>query len=219
MNIKLLTCNYCIPILLLQSCTTFRTHIDQNCAEQYSDQYISRSQSEFILPWKVGESYTLTQGNCSLESHNFADRQHMSFDFRMPIGTPVLAVSDGRIAAVIEQFHDNVDQNYNQANLIGIEHADGILSWYMHLKNQGAIVDVDDQVLKGDIIGYSGNTGMSSYPHLHFYMQQITEECNDQENHTAKLDICPVIPTTFSNASPTDNILKEWQAYSAQPYQ
>jgi len=205
-------------LFFLQSCTTFRTHIDQACASRFADKYSMPQKSRFILPWKVGESFTLTQGNCTLESHNFDQKQHMSFDFRMPIGTPIVAIDDGRVVWVVESFKDNVDNDFSQANLIGIEHEGGVLSWYMHLKFQGATVGVGDDVLQGDVIGYSGNTGSSAYPHLHLYAQQLTEECHDAENHTAKLELCPVIPISFKNVSPSIAVLREFKVYTALPY-
>jgi hypothetical protein len=54
--------------------------------------------------------------------------------------------------------------------------------WYMYLTFEGASVAVDDQVSRGDTIGYSGNTGDSSYPHLHFFAQQIVKECHDAKS-------------------------------------
>lgn len=142
----------------------------------------------------------------------------MSFDFKMPMGTPVHAIADGRVAAVIEHYKDHTDMGFSQANLIGIEHEGGVVSWYMHLKHKGVIVDVDDKVMRGDVIGYSGNTGNSAYPHLHIYAQQITKECHDPENRTARLELCPPIPISFFNASPNDTVLREWEMYTAEPY-
>jgi len=207
-----------LSLLFLQSCTVFRTHIDDVCAAQYKDEYPQPKASRFSLPWKVGESYRLTQGNCTLESHNLAQKQHMSFDFKMPIGTAVHAIAAGRVAAVVENFKDGVDMADDQANLIGIEHERGVISWYMHLKYNGVTVEVDDKVLRGEVIGYSGNTGNSAYPHLHLYAQQLTAECHDQENKTARLNICPHLPLSFFNASPNDRILKEFVDYTAKPY-
>ena len=60
--------------------------------------------------------------------------------------------------------------------------------------------------------------GNSAYPHLHLYAQQITEECHDAENKTAKLELCPVIPISFKNASPNNTVLKEFETYMALPY-
>ncbi len=207
-----------LTLLFLQSCTSLRTHIDKTCATQFVDQYTQVKDALFVLPWKVGESYQLTQGNCTLESHNIDQNQHMSYDFKMPLGTQIHAMANGRIAVVVENNRDHIDDAYNQANFIGIEHEGGIVSWYMHLKNNGVTVAVNDQVLQGDLIGYSGNTGSSAYPHLHIYAQQLTDACRDAKNKTANPALCPSIPMSFVNASPNDTTLKEWQTYTALSY-
>lgn len=54
----------------------------------------------------------------------------------------------------------------NWGNLIVISHADGYETWYAHL--QGFNVEASQTVKKGQVIGYVGNTGMSTGPHLHY---------------------------------------------------
>ncbi len=210
-------CVAILSLLLLQSCATFRSDIDAACVERFANQYPAPGDSRFILPWQVGEHYTLTQGNCTFESHSLAEKQHMSFDFKMPTGTPVIAADEGRVAAVIEQFRDGIDHGFDEANLIAIEHEGGFLSWYTHLSFEGSLVQVDDQVLQGQVIAYSGNTGNSAYPHLHFFVQQLTEECHDAESRTSRLELCPHVPVSFSNVSPGHTVLKEFVTYSALP--
>ncbi len=207
-----------VSLLFVQSCTAFRTNIDNSCVDQFADKYPLTQDSRFILPWNVGESYRLTQGNCTFESHNLLHNQHMSFDFKTPIGTPILAADDGRVFVVIEQFKDNVDNGFSEANLIGIEHDGGLLSWYTHLTFEGSLVQIDEQVSRGEVIGYSGNTGDSAYPHLHFFAQQIIDDCYDARTKTANLELCPQVPISFSNVSPGDAVLKEWITYTALPF-
>jgi murein DD-endopeptidase MepM/ murein hydrolase activator NlpD len=142
----------------------------------------------------------------------------MSYDFKMPMGTPILAVDDGRVFFVVEQFRDDIDQGFDEANLIGIEHSGGVLTWYMHLMFNGSLVQVDGQVVQGEVIGYSGNTGDSAYPHLHFSAQQIIDACHDAQTRTAKLELCPQLPISFSNVNPADAVLKEWTRYTALSY-
>lgn len=203
---------------LLQSCALIRSNIDESCVERFANQYPAANESHLVLPWRIGQSYKLTQGNCTFESHSLLNNQHMSFDFKMPIGTPILAADDGRVFIVVEQFKDNIDNGPNEANYIGVEHDGGLLTWYTHLTFDGASVEVDDQVSRGERIGYSGNTGDSSYPHLHFFAQRVVEECHDAEAKTANLALCPHVPVSFFNASPGDTVLTEWETYEALPY-
>ena len=207
-----------VSLSLAQSCALIRSDIDETCVAEFADQYPASEQSRFVLPWQVDHAYQLTQGNCTFESHSLSNNQHMSFDFKMPIGTPILAADDGRVFVVVEQHRDNIDTGFDEANYIGIEHSGGILTWYLHLTFEGSAVQVDDQVSRGETIGYSGNTGDSSYPHLHFFAQQLIEECRDAEAKTANLALCPQVPISFSNASPDDAVLKEWVTYKALPY-
>jgi murein DD-endopeptidase MepM/ murein hydrolase activator NlpD len=202
-------------IIFLQSCATFRSHIDTSCVDRFATEYPDPQDSRFVLPWRAGESFKLTQGNCTFESHSLSEKQHMSFDFKMPKGTPIVAVDDGRVFVVVEQFKDGIDDGFEQANLVGIEHEGGFLSWYMHLTFEGSLVSVDDQVLQGDVIAFSGNTGRSAYPHLHFFVQQLNEDCHDAESRTADLQLCPQAPVSFSNVSPSQAVLQEWVTYTA----
>ena len=203
---------------LVQSCSVFRSNIDESCVSQFARQYPVPQESRLVLPWKMGQSFKLTQGNCTFESHSLASKQHMSFDFKMPMGTPIHAADDGRVFVVVEQFKDNTDSGFDEANVIGIEHSGGLLTWYMHLRFEGSLVQVDDQVSRGEQIGFSGNTGDSAYPHLHFFAQQIIDVCHNAEAKTANLALCPQVPISFSNAGPSDAVLREWVTYTALPY-
>ena len=58
-----------------------------------------------------------------------------------------------------------------RANLVRILHDDGSMAIYAHLRENGVMVRVGEKVSLGQLIGYSGNTGYSSGPHLHFCVQ------------------------------------------------
>ena len=72
--------------------------------------------------------------------------------------TPIRATSSGVV--VFSGW------TYEMGNLIIIYHGDDYITYYGH--NQQNIISRLDVVKKGDIIGYVGDTGISSGPHLHF---------------------------------------------------
>lgn len=98
-------------------------------------------------------------------SYLYKGKPHNGLDIGAPIGTPVYAAEDGIIAAV-----DNNDRSYYRKYQYGkyifIKHNNNMSTLYAHLSKQ--IVRVGDGVKRGDLIGYSGNTGYSTGPHLHF---------------------------------------------------
>jgi murein DD-endopeptidase MepM/ murein hydrolase activator NlpD len=136
----------------------------------------------------------------------------------MPIGTPIHAADDGRVVLVVERFKDKVDNAFNQANHIVIKHEGGFISHYGHIKFNGAVVHVDDVVSRGDLIGYSGNTGRSDYPHLHFFVQRLVDDCFNSRTKKSNLRVCPQVPIAFFNAEPMGSALREGVTYTAMPY-
>ena len=94
-----------------------------------------------------------------------ADRRygpHEGLDFLAEIGDPVLACLHGRVSDV-----SSSDSGYG--NQIVIEHNDGFVTWYGHLDS--TVCHPGDDVVRGEIIGYAGNTGDSEGPHLHLTVQ------------------------------------------------
>lgn len=95
----------------------------------------------------------------SFISRNFSpDIYHFGVDFALKQGTPVKATADGVVVSA--------EQSENLGLCVKIEHESGYRSLYGH--NSRLKVKKGDHVKRGDIIAYSGNTGMSSGPHLHY---------------------------------------------------
>ena len=63
-------------------------------------------------------------------------------------------------------------------NFVAIEHRDGTFATYYHLKKDGVLVRIGESVDRGDQLGYSGNTGYSSGPHLHFQVYKAVDAKN-----------------------------------------
>lgn len=94
-----------------------------------------------------------------------------ALDFAMPEGTPVLAARSGVVVDVQDGFHRGGmrPELLERANLVAIAHADGTLASYGHLR-AGIEVAEGDTVGRGQLIGFSGSTGFSAQPHLHFHV-------------------------------------------------
>ena len=128
----------------------------------------------YRLPFEGWTPRLLLQGVGGAFSHGGAYRY--SFDFRMPIGTNVLAARDGTVARVIDGFtRGGPDARFtDQANLITVRHADGTYGEYVHLDPGGILVKEGEQILAGQPLARSGSTGFTSEPHLHFMVWKAT---------------------------------------------
>ena len=97
-------------------------------------------------------------------------RLHPGQDFAAPIGTPVIATGDGLITNV---NHNAKHNGYGRQIMIEHEEAfesDCIQTRYAHLSK--ILVREGQHVHRGDTIALSGNTGLSTAPHLHYEVIQ-----------------------------------------------
>ncbi|MFU8860716.1 MAG: M23 family metallopeptidase [Cyclonatronaceae bacterium] len=85
---------------------------------------------------------------------------HEGMDFRANIGTPVYATGNGTI-----RFAGN---RGTLGLLIEIDHNHGYITRYAHLSKLESGIRSGSRVNRGDVIGYSGNSGRVSGPHLHY---------------------------------------------------
>ena len=85
-------------------------------------------------------------------------QRHEGIDFRAATGTRVYASRAGRVIFA--------GRRGGYGKLVGIEHEGDFTTWYGHLSH--IRVRVGQTVTKGRVIGLSGNTGISTGPHLHF---------------------------------------------------
>ncbi len=85
-------------------------------------------------------------------------RFHAGIDFSAPQGTPIYATGDGKVVKAADLGTTGL--------VVEIDHGYGYLTKYMHMIKFA--VHVGDQVKRGDVIGYVGNTGLSTAPHCHY---------------------------------------------------
>ncbi|MTI88218.1 MAG: M23 family metallopeptidase [Balneolaceae bacterium] len=126
----------------------------------------------YTLPFAKGAEYRLTQGFNGRFSHK-GDLRH-ALDFQMKEGTEVYAARAGKVVTVTEKYilGGGTKEYIDYANYITIIHDDGTFGDYSHLRKNGAVVSVGDNVSAGQLIGYSGSTGFATGPHLHFVVKK-----------------------------------------------
>lgn len=144
-----------------------------SCSFLQNNAFISRAGSlmgkdSFIysLPYEKGTTHVVVQGYQSLFSH----AGDYAIDFKMKSGTKVMAAREGVVVAIRDSTKlGGVGKKYvGTANRITISHSDGTYGHYLHLQYKGVLVAVGDTVHQEQLIGYSGSTGFSAFPHLHF---------------------------------------------------
>lgn len=85
-------------------------------------------------------------------------QRHQGLDFPQPLGTPIEVMATGRVVMIA--------QLPIRGNYVLVDHGGGLYSGYAHLSE--IMVELDEMVLMGDILGEVGSTGRSLGPHLHW---------------------------------------------------
>ena len=99
---------------------------------------------------------------------------HTGVDLAAPEGTPIYAAADGTVTAAY------YDSDYGGGNTVIIVHDDGYQTGYCHMV--AYIVSAGQEVKQGDCIGYVGNTGVSTGPHLHLTVRLDGERVNPEQH-------------------------------------
>lgn len=123
-------------------------------------------------PIAANSKFQISQAFNGEFSHTDA-QNHYAVDITMPLNTPVYAARAGVVIDVQDNYSDHGQQTKlaSKANSIRILHDDSSMAIYAHLALDKAQVKAGMQVAAGQLIAYSGNTGYSSGPHLHFAVQ------------------------------------------------
>jgi len=130
-----------------------------------------KSKNNYRLPVRFKD---VIKSKKKLPSHSSQKLKNLDYaiDFLIPVGTPIYAAESGKVVWIKNNSKvggRDKKKYWNLGNRIVIKHRNGEYTAYEHLKYKGAIVRVGQKVRKGQIIGYSGNTGWSTIgPHLHF---------------------------------------------------
>jgi murein DD-endopeptidase MepM/ murein hydrolase activator NlpD len=129
----------------------------------------------YRLPFEDGRGFAVSQahGSGRLTSHNNRENLY-AVDFAMPIGNAVTAARGGIVIDVTLRHREGgYDVSFlDKANTVAIVHDDGTVAEYAHLSPGPEQVRLGQRVVAGDLLGYSGSTGYSSGPHLHFIVSR-----------------------------------------------
>ncbi len=151
---------------------------------------LTRQRTILTLPF-IGE-WSVLQGNNGEWTHKGIGRFAWDFVVRdergyqtngiglkveeyYAFGLPVLAPAPGTIVSIENAVEDNPPQKANTernwGNYVIIDHGNGEFSELSHFKQGGVIVVPGQQVQRGALLGYCGNSGRSPVPHIHLQLQ------------------------------------------------
>ncbi len=127
-----------------------------------------------VLSWPIdpigGSTPVITQffGNTPFSTANpqvykGSSGEHNGIDFRASVGTPIKAAASG---VVSHTFTTASRIKCGYGNRVSVEHSNGLTTLYAHMSLN--TVKIGDRVERGQVVGYSGNTGFTTGPHLHF---------------------------------------------------
>ena len=126
------------------------------------------SKEEYISPVKEGNitsNYGIRVNPVTKKPNTF----HAGIDIDVLEGTPVYAVKDGIVEYKAQRNENGELIGYGY--YINLKFSDDTgYAKYAHLSNFQQTIESEQSVKKGDIIGYSGNTGTGTGPHLHFQL-------------------------------------------------
>lgn len=140
-----------------------------------------------ILRWPLDNVFITQQfGKTSSSRRLYTSGTHDGIDFRASIGTPVFASLSG---TVMEVNHGAV-QNCQYGKWVLVKHGNGLATLYAHLSE--IAVQKGQNISIRQLIGYSGNTGYATGPHLHFTV--YVSEAVSLKQYTCKSGRTVTIP-------------------------
>ena len=159
------TCLSIILFLLSYVCFS-QTQDDYSIRDLKGGKFVADNTPVYLLPFEKGKKVFLIQAYESKMSH----KGERALDFKVKKKTKICAARDGVVIGAREDSDKGglKPENLSDGNYISIKHVDGSVAHYWHLIKDGVFVNVGDTVKAGQLIGETGNTGYSAFPHLHF---------------------------------------------------
>ncbi len=146
-----------------------------------------------VLGWPLKDVFVTQQfGKTSDSGRLYTSGTHDGVDFRAPIGTPVFASMSG----VVAEVNLGAVQNCQYGKWVLVKHSNGLSTLYAHLSD--VRVSKGQDVTRGEVLGFSGNTGYATGPHLHFTL--YVSEAVTFKQYTCKSGYKVSIPIAHPSA-------------------
>lgn len=177
-----------------------------------------QASGEETLP-EVGVPFACGQAHLVSQAHDTGSHVHYdtwAWDFRMPTGTPVVAALEGVVRlARGDSTRGGCDPRMApHANYVVVSHGEGLETQYLHFSS--VLVKPGDKVRQGQFLGFSGNTGWSCGPHLHFKVARtagsgwnnpsiparIAGHGDPERNTVVSAPACPEEPLLMAQPAP-----------------
>ena len=117
------------------------------------------------------------------------NRPHLGTDFGTGRGAPIRTTADGVVSVA------NWDGGYG--NLVKVNHGNGYETRYAHLSRFAPGIRRGRRVKQGQVIGYSGDTGLATAPHLHYELRQHGQP---RDPRRVRLPAAPPVPSDYMDA-------------------
>jgi len=131
---------------------------DDNSVDYYDES--GRSNRKFLLRKPIAEGDITSPFGMRFHPILHFSRMHTGVDWGAPIGTPIFAAGNGVVIKA------GWDSGYGRR--VEVQHANGYVTTYNHMSGFGRGVTEGAHVAQGQVIGYLGQTGLATGPHLHY---------------------------------------------------
>lgn len=155
-----------------------RTNEDTNVDKRLAKISLTNAQQQFFLT-QIPNGYVIPNkgvtGNFGWRWHPILNKKefHPGIDLRAAPGTPVIAPADG-----VVEFARYSNNGYGYS--VVLIHNYGFKTVFAHMQRKN-VVKAAQFVKKGDLLGYTGNTGLSTGPHLHYEVHFLNKLLQPQE--------------------------------------